>query len=115
MTESQICSKARALAPRIQLRDVWFLVRQCSAQGLTYCLNPGQVTGKLYFLTDLGRAVVEAAFGQKVDPCPPGIDWKRYALVVRAKIRCLVLQEIAKPCRFGRAGITASEIRRRLL
>ena len=114
MTPSHILVKAQRFNPHIQLRDIWRLLGQFERQGLAFCINPKQVTGKLYFLTDLGRAAVKAAFGQEVAPLPENIDWDAYARVVRAKVRKLVVIELGKPCGPARAR-TTSEIRKNLL
>ena len=115
MTEMQILEKARLLAPRIQLRDVWFQLRQLGEKELTYCLTPQPVTGKLYFLTETGRTAVAEGYGKAVQPLPEDIDWNRYALIMRAKVRHLILEELARPCRQGMQEKTATEIRKRLL
>jgi hypothetical protein len=110
LTESQIVAEARVRAPRIQLRDVWLCLRQCTALGLTYCLNPREATGKLYFLTHRGRKAVAAAFGERVQPLSQHIDWFRYAWVARAKIRRLALEAMANASRK-----TVGQIRRKML
>src|SRR6185436_4065957 len=63
MTPAQICVAARPLNPRIQLRDIWLLMRQFKVRGLAVCPNPKQITGRLYYLSDKGRAAVLSAFG----------------------------------------------------
>jgi hypothetical protein len=115
ITETQILERARSWAPRIQLRDVWYLLRQLREKKFAYCLTPRLTTGKLYFLTNQGRAAVTATFGQAVSELPHGIDWNRYALVVRARTRREVLEEVARRHALGKEGRTASEIRRQLL
>lgn len=115
MTGTEILERARAAAPQIQLRDVWFLLRQLTEKELAYCLTPRLVTGKLYFLTERGRATVTAKFKQTVPELTESIDWTRYALVVRGRIRRLVLEEIGRPRWQSQEGKTASEIRRHLV
>lgn len=115
MTGKTIAERARSWAPKIQVRDVWFVLQQFREKGLAYCLTPQLVTGNLYFLTDRGRATVAADTGEVVPDLPESMDWIRYALVVRARLRRLVLQEIARPCWREKEGKTASEIRRRLV
>lgn len=61
MTPNEIWQAARGFAPRIQLRDVWFLLRQMQASGLIRCLNPNAITGKLFVYSDLGREVAATA------------------------------------------------------
>src|SRR5437870_8982422 len=87
MTATQICTAARAISPRIQLRDVWFLMRQFAERDLVTCLNPKQATGRLYCLTSQGRKEVSSAFGISIASTPEGIEWRKYSWVVRAKIR----------------------------
>src|SRR5262245_25844690 len=55
MTSTEICAAARALNPRIQLRDVWHLLRQMQQRGLVHCMNQRLITGRLYALTERGR------------------------------------------------------------
>jgi len=96
MTATEICRAARTLAPRIQLQDIWLLMRQFNERNLTLCFNPKQTAGRLYFLTDYGRGIVQKAFGKKVVQAPPSTDWRRYAWVVRAKLRRVTLLSVAK-------------------
>src|SRR3989442_9724053 len=91
MTGSQICKAARAIAPLVQLRDVWWLCRELEGHGLVVGLNSHRVTGRVYFLTERGRAVVRRVFGQEVKPVPDRMDWKRYGWLVRGRIRRQVL------------------------
>jgi hypothetical protein len=115
MTPSQILAESRKLNPLIQLRDVWRLLGEFDREGLTFCINPDQVTGKIYFLTDLGKAVVDAAFGKEAAPLPTDIDWDAYARLARGKVRRLVALELARPSGPGQAGKTTSELRKNLL
>ena len=48
MITSEILLAAQSHAPRILLRDVWFILRGFHKKGLVTCLNPGAVTGKLF-------------------------------------------------------------------
>jgi len=100
------------LNPRVQLRDVWFLMGQLRKRGLVVCLNPKHTTGKLYTLTSRGQSVASEAFGLPMAAAPTGINWRIYAKVVRAKVRKLVLLESSRlpP---GTAA-TATVIRKRL-
>ena len=50
MTASELCAAARELAPCLQLRDVWFLMRQMEARGLAVPLNERSNSGRLYAL-----------------------------------------------------------------
>ena len=96
MTTTGICTAARQLAPRIQLRDIWLILNEMAERGLVICLNPRHVTGKLYVFTDRGRRVVKRAFGFEVPRVPHGVDWRKYARVVRAKARKAVLLALAE-------------------
>ena len=96
MTTTEICREAQSFNAHIQLRDVTFLLRQFQAKGLVRCLNPKWVTGKLFVLTDLGREVVESAFAISVRQAARRIDWRKYAWVMRAKIRKVVLLELSR-------------------
>src|SRR6267143_4058645 len=114
MTGKQVCLEARRIDPHIQLRDVWFVMHQFQRRGLTRCLNPGQVTGKLYCLTDLGARVVAHAFKLKVSALPDDVPWKKYSLVVRAKTRRLVVLELGKFASLNLGEATAARVRKRL-
>jgi hypothetical protein len=109
MTAAEICAVARKFTPQIQLRDVWFLMRQFEKQKLAVCLNPQQVTGKLYCLTETGRRATRQAFGITHSVPPADVDWRKYSWVIRAKIRRQTL------CSLGqletKAPQTATEIR----
>jgi len=96
MTGTEICSAARTFNPRIQLRDVWHLLRQMQDREMVYCLNPRLVTGRLFALTERGRDEVHAAFGVVVAVPPQHIDWRKYSWVVRAKIRRLTLAALGQ-------------------
>ena len=112
MTATEICAAAGKFTPQIQLRDVWFLMRQFERRGLAVCLNPQQVTGKLYCLTEPGRLATRHAFDIGHPRPPERIDWRKYSWVIRAKIRRLVL------CGLGqleaKAPQTATEIRKHI-
>ncbi len=115
MTGTQIFEQASSLAPRIQLRDIWFVLKQFGERNLAYCLTPRLVTGRLYFLTRAGREAVKHLLGREVPEPTLGIDWKKYAQVVRGRVRRLILEEVAQPVWHGNEGRTANEIRKRLL
>lgn len=55
-----------------------------------------ELTGKLYALTSPGREAVREAFGHSATGHADDIDWKKYAQVARAKVRRLVLLELAQ-------------------
>lgn len=112
MTASELCRAAQPVNPRIQLRDVWFLMGQLRDRRLVVCLNPKHTTGKLYILTRRGRAVASEAFGIPINPAPTGIHWPTYTKVDRAQVRKLVLLELARLP--GGTAATATVIRKRL-
>jgi DNA-binding HxlR family transcriptional regulator len=112
MTTTEICKAARSLSPRIQLRDIWLILREMGERGLVICLNPRHMTGKLYSLTKRGRRVVKQTFGIEVPQIPQHIDWRKYSRVVRAKVRRLVLLEVARLS--SSKPVTATEVRRSL-
>src|SRR5262249_48961049 len=78
-------------------------------------LNPFLGNGRVFFLTDFGRAVVEAAFDIHVAPLPAQTNWEQFGKVARARVRRRVLEEIAKPAIRDVAGKSTSEIRKNLL
>jgi DNA-binding PadR family transcriptional regulator len=112
MTASEICRAAQPINPHLQLRDVWFIMGQLKQRGLAVCLNPKHTTGKVYALTEKGRKLAEQAFGAPVARPARGLDWRKYAQVVRAKVRKLVLLELARLP--AEAIKTATAIRKRL-
>src|SRR2546427_12097585 len=67
-------------------------MKQFVERGLVICLNPLQVTARLYCFTEQGRKTVSSAFGVMVSAPPIGINWRKYSWVVRAKIRRLALE-----------------------
>lgn len=112
MTAVEICEAARTWAPRVQLRDIWYLMRQMAAKGLTVALNERSNNGRLYALTDAGRRAVAAAFGVSSAPPSESIDWRLYSWVVRARIRRRVLLGLAQMGARTPDGQTASNIRK---
>ena len=112
MTGKQVCLEARRIDPHILLQDVWYVMHQFQNRGLCTCLTPGQVTGKLYCLTELGRKVVAHAFKLKIPAPPDNVPWKKYSLVVRAKTRRVLVLELGKFPNPDEA--TATRIRKRL-
>ncbi len=112
MTGSELCQAARRLNPRIQLRDIWFLMAQFQEQGLAICLNPRQTTGRLYSLTNYGRLVVQAAFGTPVSLLPAGMNWQKYSWVVRARIRRISLCGLKRLCERTGEPQTAASLRK---
>lgn len=115
MTAVEICDAAQQWAPRLQLRDVWFLMRQMADKGLALPLNERSNNGRLYALTDAGRRAVAAAFDVPVTPLPSSINWRLYSWVVRARIRKRVLLGMARWEAHRHDGVTASQLRRFLL
>ena len=114
MTATEMRTAARPLNPRIQLRDIWFLMRQFQERNLARCINPRQTNGRLYCLTDYGRQVVEDGFGITVGISGKGINWKKYSWVVRARIRKLTLLGIGKRTDQNGTAVAAAEIRKAL-
>lgn len=112
MTAVEICDAARFWAPRLQLRDVWFLMRQMAQRGLALPLNERSNNGRLYALTGLGRRAVASAFDVPIPPITCDVDWKLYSWVVRARIRKRVLLGLSRMEMRNSEGETASSIRR---
>jgi len=94
MTPSEIWRAAQVIAPRIQLRDVWLILRQMEQHHLLTCFNPKELTAKVYFWTDSRVTFLSER------------DWRNYAYVIRAKIRRYVLLQLA-----DRGDQAASHIR----
>ena len=114
MTGTEICAAARAINPRIRLRDVWHLLKQMQERELVHCFNPRLVTGRLYALTERGRDDVHAAFGIVVASSPSNLDWRKYSWIVRAKIRRLALTALGHLEAKTNAPQTATIIRKHL-
>lgn len=116
LTASQIWKQACERAPKLQLRDVWFILRQLEARGLVQCFNPSLLNGKVFFWTEQGRAVAGAAFGNTIATLPvEDLNWNQYGRVARASVRRKVLEEISRPSMPEQRGKCVSEIRRQLL
>jgi len=114
MTASEICLEARAINPRIQLRDIWYLLRQMQERQLVSCRNPKLVTGRLYELSAHGQEAVYAGFGILITPAPEFIDWRKYSLVARAKIRRVTLIGLGRLQEMTELPQTATAIRKHL-
>jgi DNA-binding PadR family transcriptional regulator len=91
MTATEICSAARMINPHVQLRDIWYLLKEMQNRKLVLCRNPRLVTGRLYELTTRGQQAVASAFSISIAPVSQPLDWRKYSWVVRAKIRRLTL------------------------
>ena len=114
MTAKEICDDARAQSPRLQLRDVWHLLIEMGERSLVTCHNPRLVTGRLYELTARGRAAVAVAFAMEIPPFQNKVDWRKYAWVVRAKVRRWTLLELAALETKTSESQTATAIRKHL-
>jgi len=115
MTASEICAAARELAPRLQLRDVWFLMRQLSERGLAVPLNERSNNGRLYALTDKGRTAVALAFNVSIPELAATVDWRLYSWVARSRIRQRVLLGLARLENLSQEPQTATNIRKFIL
>jgi len=97
MTPSEICERALKFTPKIRLRDVKSVLRRFWRAGVVYLAEPGQVTGRLYFLTPKGMRFVRRAFGISVPPVAEDVDWSLYSFVVRAYVRRFVVMLMIMP------------------
>jgi DNA-binding PadR family transcriptional regulator len=114
MTATEICAAARLINPHIQLRDIWYLLREMQNRNLVFCRNPRLVTGRLYELTGRGQKAVTSAFSISIAPPTQNIDWRKYSWVVRAKIRRLTLVGLEHLQEKNGAPQTATNIRKHL-
>ena len=112
MTASEICAAAKELTPRLQLRDVWFLMRQMGERGLAVPLNERSNNGRLYALTEKGRKAVALAFNISIPEQARTVDWRLYSWVARARIRRRVLLGLAQLENLYLEPQTASSIRK---
>jgi len=105
---------ARVYTPRLQLRDVWHLLKEMQARGLVACYNSRLVTGRLYELTARGRVAVLALNGLHISPSPADVNWRKYSWVVRAKVRRFTLLGLAELERRTGESQTATTVRKHL-
>jgi DNA-binding PadR family transcriptional regulator len=113
MIPSEIFAAAKQHAPRIQLRDVWFILNQMESKGLVSCLNPDVVTGKLFYWTESGNQTAAKAFSVTFPPLPSDVAWNLYSWVIRGSTRRKILIELAKAELDKPTGLTPSNIKRR--
>jgi DNA-binding PadR family transcriptional regulator len=114
MTATEICSAARVINSHIQLRDIWYLLKEMQNRNLVLCRNPRLVTGRLYELTARGQQVVASAFSISIAPAAEHLDWRKYSWVVRAKIRRLTLVGLENLQEKSGTAQTATGIRKHL-
>ena len=115
MTPAEICAAARNINPRIQLRDVWLLMQQFVEHGLVICLGPDNGNGRLYSLSERGRAAVLSAFGIASKAPSKAVVWRKYSWVVRARARKLTLRGLGRLEEKTGAGQTATQIRKGMM
>jgi hypothetical protein len=114
MAATEICSAARVINPRIQLRDIWYLLREMQNRKLVLCRNPRLVTGRLYELTARGQQAVASAFSISIVPASQQPDWRKYSWVVRARIRRLTLLGLDHLQEMSGTSQTATGVRKHL-
>jgi DNA-binding PadR family transcriptional regulator len=114
MTATEICAAARVINPHIQLRDIWYLLKEMQNRNLVWCRNPRLVTGRLYELTAQGQQAVASAFAISIAPTAVQLDWRKYSWVVRAKIRRLTLIGLDQLQEKSGIPQTATSIRKHL-
>src|SRR5262245_23402927 len=112
MTAKEICLTAKNVNQRIQLRDVWHLLKEMQARGLVECHNLHFVTGRLYCLTQRGKIGATRSFGVVTSAKPIDIDWGKYSRVIRAKVRRLTLLGLWELKLKTKQAQTATAIRR---
>ena len=115
MTGTEIWTASRMRAPRIQLRDVWFLLKQFREARLVECVNPNEVTGRIYRYTDLGRRIATEAFELPELPTAGDIDWDVYAMIARGSARKAVLCELGRDRLGPDQGLVPVRLRKKLL
>jgi DNA-binding HxlR family transcriptional regulator len=114
MMPSQILREAKKLNRKISFADLSNLMREFTERGITECLTPRQLTGRIYYLTDYGRQLARRVFALSIPPLDKEFNWNKYALVVAGKTRKLILKELffLKACYEN--GITLAAIRKKL-
>ena len=113
MTGTELLTAMRPKCPSVQLRDIWRLLKNMGQRQLTYCLTPGEVTGRMYFFTEKGRRYARQTFKVSVSPLPRLVNWKKYSQVVRGRARKAVLIEMGKPWK-GELTKTITTVRKLL-
>lgn len=114
MTTTEIREACLSMAPYIQLRDIWLILRKLAGRDIVTCLTPGQFTGKLFTLTEQGRALAGEAFGVRPEAPRKEVDWQLYSYVARAKARKAVFIEICARGMGEDTGKTVSAIKKAL-
>ncbi len=106
MTASQILNSAKRMAPRIQLRDLWLILKQMGQRDLVICQNPGVGNGKLFYPSCRLRKLTGSDAGKLMRHAD------KYSWLCRGHLRlavCLILWD----SRYRHAkGLTPSEIRK---
>ena len=59
----EMLARARQSSPKIRLRDIRLILRKMQQRGLARCLNPEDLTGRLYFFTGRGIELAREEFG----------------------------------------------------
>lgn len=117
MTGTDLLAAMCRKCPRVQLRDIWRLLKNLERREWVYCLTPDEVTGRLYFFTEKGRRVMRRDFNTQVKPLPPLVNWKKYAWVTRGQARKAVLLATGwfPPSQEKPEPKTISQIRKQLI
>ncbi len=97
MTPNELFEAVRKHCPKVQLRDIWRLLKHFEKREIISCLSPREPKCRVYFFTEEGSTVVKQSLGISVSTLPPNVNWTRYAQVLRGKVRMLVLLQICRP------------------
>ncbi len=114
MTPTELLREAGKFNRKIAFGDISRLMREFIERGIAECLTPQQFTGRIYYLTDYGRQLVERVFTIKIPPIDSEFNWNKYAVVIAGKTRKLVLKEMFFIKGYCENGITLAAIRKRL-
>ncbi len=115
MTSFEIWKRAKPDAEKMELRDVWHLLKEMQQHGDVTCLTGASGNGAVYYWTDAGRERVAQELNRTLLPIPLGISWDRYSFVMRGAVRRAVVKELARPIYNFQIEVTATNLRRQML
>lgn len=97
--------------PKVQIRDLWKILKDCEKRGLIRTLYPGMVTGRIFFWTETGRMYRELAYGKTL-PVPSGVSWSLYSFVFRGSTRLRVFMLFGKNEFLQPEGVSATQLKK---
>jgi Fe2+ or Zn2+ uptake regulation protein len=114
MTAWEIWAQAKTKASKIQVRDVWHLLREFEAHGDVKCLSGTNGNGAVYYWTETGRKRVGQKLNRTLLPAPSEFPWSAYSFVMRGAVRRALVKEMSRPAYAFAAEVTASWLRKQV-